>query len=85
ALVRPQLEALGATPAAALREARDGSRLSTAGIVICRQRPQTASGIVFFTLEDETGVANLIVRPDTFERFRAVARGARLLLATGKL
>jgi error-prone DNA polymerase len=84
-LVRRELEALGARPTAALRDARDGERLATAGIVICRQRPQTASGIVFFTLEDETGVANLIVRPDTFERFRSAARGARLLLARGKV
>jgi error-prone DNA polymerase len=85
ALVRPQLEALGARPTSALRDARDGSKITTAGLVICRQRPQTASGIVFFTIEDETGVANLIVRPDTFERFRPAARGARLLLASGKV
>jgi error-prone DNA polymerase len=83
ALVRPAIEKLGAGPVAALLQARHGDRASVAGLVICRQRPQTASGIVFFTLEDETGVANLIVRPHVFERFRQVARGSTCLLASG--
>lgn len=56
---------------------------SVAGIVLVRQRPGTASGIVFLTLEDETGIANLIVRPQVYERFRSVARHSTLLLARG--
>jgi error-prone DNA polymerase len=83
--VRPALDALGARAAADLQECDDGARVSTAGLVICRQRPQTASGIVFFTLEDETGSANLIVKPDVFERFRRVARGSQFVLAAGKV
>jgi error-prone DNA polymerase len=83
--VRPALEALGARTAASLRDVADGKAVKVAGLVICRQRPQTASGIVFFTVEDETGSVNLIVRPQVFEQFRRVARGARFILASGKL
>ena len=57
-------------PCSWLREATPGVRAVVAGLVICRQRPATAQGITFFTLEDESGVANLIVRPDVFERYR---------------
>jgi error-prone DNA polymerase len=85
ALVRAALDQQGAVPTSALFEVEDGRAVVTAGLVICRQRPQTASGIVFFTIEDETGVANLIVRPNVFERFRKVARSARLLVAHGKV
>ena len=56
-----------------------------AGIVICRQRPQTASGVVFVTLEDETGFINLILYARIFERFRHVATTSTLLLAHGKI
>ena len=54
-----------------------------AGLVLIRQRPGTASGIVFETLEDETGVVNLIVRPDIYERYRPAARHAGLLECHG--
>ena len=57
--------------------------MKVAGLVLIRQRPGTASGIVFVTLEDETGVANLIIRPNTFDRFRAAARHAALLQCDG--
>jgi error-prone DNA polymerase len=73
------------------RSARDlmtmahGSRVSTAGMVICRQRPQTASGVVFVTLEDETGFTNLILWPRTFERWRHVATTSTMLAAHGKI
>jgi error-prone DNA polymerase len=52
-------------------------------VVLIRQRPGTASGIVFVTLEDETGVVNLIIRPHVYERYRAAARHAALLQADG--
>ena len=55
------------------------------GVVLVRQRPGTAKGVCFMTLEDETGVANLVVWPDVFERFRPVAMGARMVLARGKV
>jgi error-prone DNA polymerase len=60
-------------------------RLSIAGVVLIRQRPGSANGVVFITIEDETGVANLIVWPAILERFRRAALGATLLRCTGKL
>jgi len=62
-----------------------GALVSTAGLVICRQRPQTASGVVFVTLEDETGFINLILWARTFERWRHVATTSALLAAHGKI
>jgi error-prone DNA polymerase len=62
-----------------------GSRASTAGMVICRQRPGTASGVVFLTLEDETGFSNLILYARVFEQQRHVATTSNLILAHGKV
>ena len=59
----------------------DGQPVRVAGIVLVRQRPSTAKGITFVTLEDETGTANLIVRPAVWRRYREAAAGATLLLA----
>ncbi|PWC69644.1 DNA polymerase [Azospirillum sp. TSH7] len=75
----------GITPAARLAQARDGRRLTTAGLVLVRQRPGSAEGVVFITLEDETGVANLVVMPDAFETFRRPIMTARLMAATGRV
>ena len=61
------------------------SRVSAAGIAITRQRPGTAKGVVFVTLEDETGTLNLIIRPALFEAHHTVVRLSRVLLASGKL
>ncbi len=91
ALVRPELNALrlGGTrpltisPAAALRHARHGQRIAVAGLVTHRQRPGTAAGIVFMTLEDETDHANLIIRPQIWDRDRAVGRAKIALIAEG--
>ena len=60
-------------------------RCSVCGLVITRQRPGTASGVVFLTLEDETGVSNVVVWPKVYERFRAAVMGGRLLRVTGYL
>lgn len=60
-------------------------RYSVCGLVITRQRPGTASGVIFLTLEDETGVSNVVVWPKTYERFRRLVMGARLLRVTGYL
>jgi error-prone DNA polymerase len=60
-------------------------RVRVGGVVLVRQRPGTAKGVCFITLEDETGVANLVVWPDVFERFRPIAMGARMVLATGRV
>ncbi|RIJ33109.1 error-prone DNA polymerase [Henriciella mobilis] len=64
---------------------RNGSRVQTAGIVLVRQRPGSASGVCFITLEDETGIANLVVWPNVFERFRAVVMGARIIFVKGRV
>jgi error-prone DNA polymerase len=71
--------------AADLATVRHGERVSTAGLVICRQRPGTASGVVFVTLEDETGFVNLILWADAFERWRHVATTSSMLVAHGKV
>ena len=57
----------------------DRSRIRVAGLVITRQRPGTASGVIFLTLEDETGVANVIVWPKMYERYRRAVISGRLL------
>ncbi|MDP9000189.1 MAG: error-prone DNA polymerase [Myxococcota bacterium] len=62
-----------------------GARVSTAGVVICRQRPQTSSGVVFVTLEDETGFVNLILWATTFARWRHIATTSSMLVAHGKV
>ena len=84
ALVRDALARLRVSPAKALKNARNGQWLKVAGLVLVRQRPSTAKGIVFCTLEDETGVANLIIPPDVYHRYRAVAHGSVALVAEGK-
>ena len=63
----------------------DRSRIRVAGLVITRQRPGTASGVIFLTLEDETGVANVIVWPKMYERYRRAVISGRLLRVTGQL
>jgi error-prone DNA polymerase len=64
---------------------RSGERVSTAGLVICRQRPGTASGVVFVTMEDEHGFSNLVLWARVFEKFQHIATTARLLVAHGKI
>ena len=66
-----------------LKKMRNGQRVAVAGLVLVRQRPSTAGGIVFMTLEDETGIANLIVRPNIWDRDRTVSRGKAALVADG--
>jgi error-prone DNA polymerase len=70
---------------AALTETPSERRVTVAGVVLIRQRPGTAKGVIFMTLEDETGIANTIVWPKVFEAFRPVVLGARLVSVTGKL
>ncbi len=82
---REQLDALRVFRAGDLPRQRDTARIKVAGLVLMRQRPGTASGITFVTLEDETGFINLIVRPEIWERFHKPARTAQALLAWGVL
>ena len=74
-----------ALPAARLVEPSDGARVCVAGLVLVRQRPGTAKGVIFVTLEDETGVANVVVWAKTYERFRRAVISGRLLRVTGRL
>jgi error-prone DNA polymerase len=66
-----------------IKSIKDGKRLSTAGLVLIRQRPGSAKGVVFITIEDETGIANLVVWPDVFEKQRKIVMGARLMAVHG--
>jgi error-prone DNA polymerase len=68
-----------------LRAAKDGAFVSVAGVILVRQRPGSAKGVVFMTIEDETGVANAVVWPKTLERFRKVVMGARLIVVHGRI
>ena len=68
-----------------LAKTRDGAVVEVAGMVVARQRPETAKGIVFMLLEDERGTVNLIVPPPVYDRHRALVRAAPLLGAKGKL
>ena len=85
ALCRPRLDRSGIRKAAELGSLRDGTWVRTAGCVIARQRPGTAKGFAFLSLEDETGIANAIFRPDILEKNRAVITTERFLLIEGRL
>jgi error-prone DNA polymerase len=83
ALVRERLDEMGIITAQQMRRLPHGKWAKVAGLVLIRQRPGTASGIVFETLEDETGIVNLIIRPNIFEKYRLAARHSGLLQAEG--
>src|SRR5208282_2322445 len=85
AFLRADLAHEGLVTAAELTRLPVDRRLAIAGVVLIRQRPGSANGVVFITIEDETGIANLIVWPQILERFRRAALGATLLRCTGKL
>jgi error-prone DNA polymerase len=82
-LLRPHLPA-GTLSTRALEERPNASTVAVAGLVVARQRPATANGVVFMLLEDEHGQMNLIVPPQVYDRFRAVIRGEPLILARGR-
>ncbi|MGC2305466.1 error-prone DNA polymerase [Candidatus Binatus sp.] len=83
--LRGDLNARGILSADDLTRAKHQSWVKTAGVVIVRQRPGTAKGFLFITLEDETGISNLIVTPDLFQQNRLLLRSAGILLAEGVL
>jgi error-prone DNA polymerase len=82
ALLRPDLPSEVLT-AEQVRASRDGARVRTAGLVVCRQRPGTAKGFVFLLLEDETGLVNVVVRPDLYDAQRSTIRGEPYLCIEG--
>jgi error-prone DNA polymerase len=83
--LRDTYQALGAITAAETLKVRDGAPCAMAGVVLVRQMPGSAKGVVFMTLEDETGVVNTVVWPSVFEEHRPIAMGARLVLARGRI
>jgi error-prone DNA polymerase len=84
-LIRDRLDRLGVLRARDLLDTPSGGEIAVAGIVLARQRPATASGVVFMSLEDETGMSNIVVWPRVFDRYRRAAAGAATLLVKGKL
>ncbi|MBV9750348.1 MAG: error-prone DNA polymerase, partial [Acetobacteraceae bacterium] len=85
AFLRDDLRQRGMATCADLSMARDGWRLIVPGLVLVRQRPGSASGVMFITLEDETGVANLVIWPSLFERQRRVVLSASMIAAHGRV
>jgi error-prone DNA polymerase len=81
--IRDELDHLGVIKNETLHTLRTGFRVTVAGLVLIRQRPGSANGVIFLTLEDESAVANIIVWPAKFERYRPEVLGGRLLLAKG--
>ena len=84
-LLRPRLHARGGVDTRVLNSARQGQWIRVPGLVLVRQRPGSAKGVVFFTVEDEFGIANLVLYPDIVARYRAAVIGARLVLAEGRV
>jgi error-prone DNA polymerase len=82
---RTEMQALGVTPAAYLARVPHGRLVRIAGSVIVRQRPGTAKGFVFLSMEDETGVMNAIIEPATYDRYKLVVVGEPFLLIDGVL
>jgi error-prone DNA polymerase len=80
---REDLAALQARPCASLKGVKNGRSVSVGGLVLVRQRPGTAKGVVFLTLEDESGVANVVVWNDVFEKNRRLVMGASFLVVHG--
>ena len=83
--LRDDLDRRGIVPSARLASLPSGRSVTVAGLVLVRQRPGSANGVIFMTLEDETSIANTIVWPQVFETFRPVVLGARLVAVTGRL
>ncbi|MGO7182915.1 error-prone DNA polymerase [Rhizobium brockwellii] len=85
AFLREELQKMGITRNVDLLTVPNGKRVTIAGLVLVRQRPGSAKGVIFMTLEDETGVANAIVWNKVFDKYRSVVMGARLVKIRGRL
>jgi error-prone DNA polymerase len=84
-LLRPALQKARAVPTCELARLPAGRSVTVGGMAIVRQRPETAKGMFFMTLEDEHGFANIVTTPDVFARYRRVARQALFVLVKGRL
>ena len=82
---RSRMDAMGIHKASDLSRIPNGQHLRIGGCVICRQRPGTAKGFVFLSIEDETGVANAIINPDLFQKNRLLLSSAQFLMVEGTL
>lgn len=83
--LRQAMQRAGLKSAADLENLPHGAKVEISGLVLVRQRPGSAKGVIFMTLEDETGTANVIVWPKVFERYRPIVMGARLVALRGRL
>jgi len=83
-LIRPELDARGVTTAAGLAQVRDGARVTVAGVVTHRQRPETARGATFVNLEDETGLVNVVCSVGVWVRYRRIAQSAPAMVVRGR-
>ena len=83
--LRERARRAGAITTKAIDDVPDGRRIAVAGVVLVRQRPGSAKGVVFMTIEDETGIANAVVWPKVFDKFRPQVMGARMVLIRGKV
>ena len=83
--LRARLKSRGAVETRQIETIPDGRRIRVGGVVLVRQRPGSSKGVVFLTLEDETGIANVVVWPKVFDAFRPVVMGARMMLIEGRL
>ena len=83
--LRGRFSACGVIPNARLKDVEAGRRVTLAGLVLVRQRPGTASGVIFATLEDETGIANIIIWPKLYEKRRRIVLTSRLLFVRGRV
>jgi error-prone DNA polymerase len=82
---RPELHLQKVLSAAESKTHKDGKLVRTAGCIIARQRPGTAKGFIFLSMEDETGIANVIITPDLYERERLLVTRSKFLMAEGLL
>jgi error-prone DNA polymerase len=82
--LRPRLHE-GIVSTAMMSSLDDRASIEVAGLVVCRQRPQTAKGFIFMVLEDEFGVVNVIVKPDVYETHRTLVRGEPFVIVRGEL
>jgi error-prone DNA polymerase len=85
ALLRASLDTQNVTPSTKLDHLPENTRVKVSGLVVARQRPGTAKGVVFVLLEDEVGVVNIVLPPPIYEKFRVTVRSEPLLTIAGKL
>ncbi len=83
--LRTHFGRLGVIPNDRINDQIEGKRVAVAGVVLVRQRPGSAKGVVFLTIEDETGIANIVVWPDVFKAYRGLVMGAKLILVKGRV